>query len=499
MNKQKENIIERPPVVVVMGHIDHGKSTLLDYIRKSNVVAKEAGGITQHISAYEVNHKDPNGNLKKITFLDTPGHEAFSAMRSRGARVADIAILVVSAEDSVKAQTIEAWKTIVESGIPFIVAINKIDKPGANVEKTRMDLAEKGIYLEGYGGDIPSAEISAKVGTGIDKLLELVLLVAELGELKGDTMLPATGVVIESHLDPKRGISISAVIKNGSIKKGNCAVAGDAIAGIKIMDNFLGEPINEATFSSPIKITGFDKVPAVGSEVHVFENKKEAENYLKENKVQAVNTNNSRYTTNAKQIPVIIKADVLGTVEAIEKEILKLNTDQVEIKILSKGVGAIGESDVKLASSDKDALIIGFGVKVDNSARDANEKVGTPIEIFNVIYKITDWLKVAMEERRPKKEIEQGAGKLKILKKFSETKERQVVGGKVIEGKIAEGGLVKILRRDFEIGRGKIFGLEKNKVKSKEVEEGSECGVLVETKTEIAPGDVLEYIVTIID
>src|SRR3989344_2453428 len=264
-----ENAITRAPVVVVMGHIDHGKSTLLDYIRKTNVVEKEVGGITQHISAYEVEHTS-----KKITFLDTPGHEAFSAMRARGALVADIAILVVSAEDGEKPQTIEAYKTIAKSKIPFLVAINKIDKPEANVEKTKGELAEQEIYLEGYGGKVPFTLISAKTGEGIDELLGLIVVLAELEGFCGNLALPASGSVIEANLDSRRGIYATLIIKDGTLKRGMTVAAESALCSTRIMENFKGEPIAEASFSSPIRLVGFDKMPKVGGQFRAFSTKR---------------------------------------------------------------------------------------------------------------------------------------------------------------------------------------------------------------------------------
>lgn len=497
------NSITRPPVVVIMGHIDHGKSTLLDYIRKTNIVDKEAGGITQHLSAYEVVHKDEKGLSKKITFLDTPGHEAFSMMRVRGAKIADIAILVVSAEDSVKTQTVEALNTILESKIPYIVAINKIDKPGANIEKTKIDLAEKGVYIEGYGGSIPVAEISAKTGTGIDHLLELILLLAEVEDFKGDAKLPATGIVIESHLDTKRGVSATLLVKNGTLKKGMTVVVQDALVGTRIMENFLGKPANEVTFSSPVRLIGFDKIPTVGATFASYENKKEAEKAVelfKDGKVGGkVNDQvlGKETTEETKVVPIIIKTDVAGTIEAIEKEITKVCTDQITCKVISKGVGAIGEGDLKQASADKEAIIIGFNVKVESKARDLNESLGVEIHTFDIIYKITDWLREELEKRRPRKEMADSLGKVKIIKSFSATKERQVVGGKVTEGRITSNSVVKIIRREFEIGKATIVGLEQGKIKTKEVLEGSECGILVETKIEIASGDILEAFVMV--
>ncbi len=483
----------RPPVVVVMGHVDHGKSTLLDYIRKSNIVENEAGGITQHISAYEVMSKSDEGENRLITFLDTPGHEAFSKMRTRGAQAADIAILVVSAEDSVKAQTLEAYNTIIESKIPYIVAINKIDRPNANIEKTKMDLVEKGIYLEGLGGDIPFVSISAKTGTGIDELLSMIILVADLNELKGNPQLNATGVIIESKCEPKRGISATCVIKDGTLKSGMFVATGKAIVTTRIIENFLGKTIKEATFSSPIKLTGFESMPEVGGIFYSFKTKKEAENYVRGSEAEnIINKNNKAETFTGKIIPIIIKTDVSGTIEAIEKEIGKLETNEISFKIISKGVGAINESDLKMGNVNKESIIVGFNTKLDNGARDLNETLKVKVETFDIIYKLIDWLKEVVEERRPRIETLEIIGSLKVLKTFGSTKDKHVVGGKVITGKIALGSKIRIIRRDFEIGTGKIVELQANKIKSKEIQEGNDCGIQVETKVDIAPGDVFE-------
>ncbi len=496
---EKTALVERSPVVVVMGHIDHGKSTLLDYIRKTNVVDKEAGGITQHISAYEVKHKNEAGVLKRITFLDTPGHEAFSKMRTRGATAADIAILVVSAEDSVKTQTLEAWQTIVDSKIPYIVAINKIDKPAANIEKTKMDLAEKGVYLEGYGGDVPFVEISAKIGTGVDHLLEIILLVAELAELSGDASVPAEGVVIESHRDPKRGVSASLIIKNGTLESGMFVVAGEAISTTRMLENFLGEAAKEATFSSPIRITGFDAVPEVGGVFHSYKTKKEAEVARENNRstMQVKKASSKSGGKEIKTIPLIIKADVSGTLEAIEKEVRNLAQETIAFKIVNLGVGSIGEADIKLAAADKDTIIVGFNTKIDSAARDANEMLHAPIHTFDIIYKMTEWLKEEMEARRPRQMVEETSGVAKVQRCFSKTKDRQVVGGKVLSGTLLANAQVRIMRRDFELGRGKIIELQQGKVRAKEVAEGLEFGVQIESKTELAPGDMLESFITI--
>ncbi len=501
MNPQtkKSHIVERSPVVVVMGHVDHGKSTLLDYIRKSNIVEAEAGGITQHISAYEVNHKDENGQNKMITFLDTPGHEAFSKMRARGALTADIAILVVSAEDSVKAQTLEAYNTIVENKIPYIVAINKIDKPNANVEKVKMDLVEKGIYLEGMGGDIPFVPISSKDGSGVSELLDMILLVSMMHTLTGDRDVPASGIIIEANREPKRGISATGIIKNGTLKSGMFVACGNALVTTRILENFLGKNIKEASFSSPIKLIGFDMMPEVGSEFISFKTKKEAEAYIKETKDNSLPKNEDiKSNQTGKIIPVLIKTDVSGTIEAIEKEISKLNCDEISFKIIGGGVGAINESDLRMASINKDTVVFGFNTKIDNGARDLNEQLKVSIETFDIIYKLVDRLKEVIEERRPRQEQIEVIGTVKILKTFSSTKDKQVVGGKVIIGRITDNSNVRIMRRDFEIGRGKIVGLQTNKIKAREILEETDCGILVESKVDVAPGDLLEAFIMVI-
>jgi translation initiation factor IF-2 len=497
--EKKSHIVERPPVACVMGHVDHGKSTLLDYIRKSNIVSDEAGGITQHISAYEVTHKDENGNDKLITFLDTPGHEAFSKMRARGAVTSDIAILVVSAEDGVKAQTLEAYNTIIENKIPYIVAINKIDKPNANVEKVKMDLVEKGIYLEGMGGDIPFVLISAKVGTGVPELLDMILLVSMMHTLTGDRNLNASGIIIEANREPKRGISATAIIKDGTLSSGMFIACGEAIVTTRILENFLGKPIKEATFSSPVRLVGFESMPEVGCTFLSFHTKKEAEEYVniikKEKSIPKASEESIILAS--KIIPLLIKTDVSGTIEALEKEINKLNGDDISYKIISKGVGAINESDLKMANVNKDTVVVGFNTKLDNGARDLNESLKVNIQIFDIIYKLIDWLKETIDERRPRQEQVEITGTLKVLKTFGATRDRQVVGGKVINGRITDNGNVRIIRRDFEIGRGKIIGLQTNKIKAREVLEETDCGISIESKIDIAPGDALEAFIMV--
>ncbi len=499
---ENSNLIERPPVVAVMGHVDHGKSTLLDYIRKTNIVEKEHGGITQHISAYELQHKNADGVMKKITFLDTPGHEAFSNMRARGARAADIAVLVVAADDGVKAQTKEVYDTIIESKTPFIVAINKIDKPGANIEKTKNSLLEAGIYVEGYGGNISVVEVSAKTGAGIDDLLETILLTAELEGLTGNPYVNASGIVIESNLDEKRGISSTLVVKDGTLRKGMFVVVGDTMATTRIFEDFTGTAITSATFSSPISITGFSssvrifglvKVPKAGEEFRSFETKREAEDFVeacqtkKQSSEMLIENETLRYT-----IPVIVKTDVAGTGEAIMEEIVKIVSENCGFKIVRAGVGDISESDLTFAQADKNVLIIGFNVKVERTALDANEQIGATIKTFNIIYELTDWLRKQLEDRRPRIEEKSVLGSIKVLKVFNQTKNRLVFGGRVNSGLIKVGSSVDILRRENKIGSGKIVGLQQSKVEAKEVGEGLEFGGMIESDIEIAPGDMLE-------
>jgi translation initiation factor IF-2 len=491
---------KRGPIVVVMGHIDHGKSTLLDYIRKTNVVDGEAGGITQHLSAYEVNHKDESGENRRITFIDTPGHEAFSKMRERGADIGDIAILVVSAEDSVKAQTLEAYKTIKESGIPFIVAINKIDRPGANPEKTKMDLAENEIYLEGQGGDVPYVLISAKVGTGIDELLSMILLVADMHEFTMDTNVAAEGIVIEAHLDAKRGTTATLVLKNGTLKKGMWVVAGHAKVNTRIMENFQNKPVDELTPSAPVRLVGFDILPHVGSTFKAFDSKKDAEEAQQAGEANlAKYSMHEVYDAETVVIPIIIKTDVAGTGEAVEKEIKKLEQDQLKFKVIERGVGAIGENDIRLAGGDKQSIIIGFNVKIEGKARDLNEQYQIPIETFTIIYKISDFLKEIVDQRRPRKETLVVTGQVKIIRVFSQTKEKQVIGGKVVEGTVLSDSPVRIIRRENEIGKAKILEIQHNKLKVKSIEAPLEFGMQIESKTEIAAGDILETFKVVTD
>lgn len=485
------NITKRPPVVVVMGHIDHGKSTLLDTIRKSNVVDGEAGGITQHLSAYVVEHKTSEGNIETITFLDTPGHAAFQKMRLRGADVADVAILIVSAEDGVKPQTLEALASIKQANIPFVVAINKIDKPGADIPRTQASLIENEIYIEGMGGDIPWAPISAKAGTGIDELLDLVVLTADLADLKGDTNGVCEGRIIESNMDAKRGNTATLIVTNGTLASGMFVVSGTTYSPVRIMEDYQGKSIREASLSAPVRIVGWSEIPDVGSSFTTVATKKEAEALISENKELRDTQTRSFKNTNLPIVPILIKADVVGTIEAIQHELDKFESDRIAIRVIDTGVGDINVNDVQNVSATKDAIIVGFNVKVERPAQDLAERLEVEIDTFNIIYELSEWLETALKNRTPKKEERVETGTVKILKHFSTQKNTHVLGGRVESGSIKMKQTVKILRRDIEIGTGVVKNLQQAKADVQEVLEG-EFGMQLDTKTELAAGDYLK-------
>ncbi len=497
MQKKSTNHIARPPVIAIMGHVDHGKSTLLDYIRKTNIVEGEAGGITQRISAYEVEHKSSDGKTHKITFLDTPGHEAFTAIRARGAKVADIAILVVSAEDGVKPQTVEALQSIKKASIPYIVAINKIDKEGADIDRTKGNLAEHEIYVEGYGGTIPFVPISAKTGQGVSDLLDMMILQAELEELTGDPSIPALGVIIEANLDKKKGISATIIIKNGTLKSGMTVTAGTALSPVRMIENFLGKPIKEATFSNPIRLIGWNELPQVGTTIKTFEDKKAATEYVVSQQTATVYNAKDNDADDITVIPIMLKANEAGGLEALQHEISKIKGEKIRVKVIQSSVGDITENDVKTASARTNTIILGFNVKLDATARSTAEKSNVEIQVFDIIYKLSEWLEKAIKERTPKMLVDESTGIAKILKVFSKTKDKQVLGARVEKGQVVIGAEVKILRRDFEIGKGRVRELQKFKNAVQEVPEGQEFGTLIESKIEIAPGDRIEAFMTI--
>lgn len=505
MSEQNTKLIERPPVVVIMGHIDHGKSTLLDFIRKSNVVAGEAGSITQHLGAYEVEH-ERNGETKRITFIDTPGHEAFKSVRSRGAEVADVAVLIVSAEDGVKPQTIEAIEAIKKSKVPYVVAINKIDTPKANVEKTKTSLIENEIYLEGMGGNIPFAEISALSGKNVEELLDLILLSAEIEEYKADPESDAEGFVVESHKDKFTGITTTLVIKSGTLKQGQFVTSCDAYSPVRLMKDHNNKQIKEATFSTPVSVSGWNKIPRVGFEFTTFDNKKEAEQYCNDfdaqKKTMKVSENKigdmGGKIRKAEEfmVPIIIKADTDGSLEAILYELNKVESanegTNAQTKIISTSTGNIGENDLKFASGNQNTIIVGFGVDIDKQAEIMAERLGIKTKTFDIIYELTDWLMETIEENRPRMEIEERRGLAKVLRIFNKVRNHQILGGRVTEGVVSVGNKFRILRRGEEIGNGIIKGMQQQKSETNEVSEGTEFGTSVDAKIEIAAGDEIE-------
>lgn len=488
---------ERPPIVAVLGHVDHGKSTLLDFIRKSNTVAKEAGGITQHVAAYEVVH-DHEGKKKRITFIDTPGHAAFSAIRARGAKAADIAILVVAADDGVKAQTLEALKSIRDANTPFIVAINKIDKPTANIERTQASLAEEGVYLEKLGGDVPWTAISAKTGQGVDELLDLILLVAEVEGFTGGNGL-ARGYVIEAHRDQKRGLAATLIITDGILESGMAILAGRAIAPVRIMEDHLGKNLKSATFSTPVTLVGFDEMPTVGSEFQTFKNKKEAEVARPEAPRTQPTARQETSDEGPFYMPLIIRADTTGSLEAIAHELIRVGDEHKRIELVQSGIGTISENDIKVAlSGSSQGVVVGFNVAVDPIAEALARERGVRVETFDIIYKMTERLQELLDTAAPKREVQEILGRAKVLKQFSSRKVEHVIGGKVLEGYLARKGRVRIMRRDIKVGEGVVRNIQTNKQDVDRIEEGREFGAQIEAPFEIAQGDVLECFVQVL-
>ncbi|HWP61831.1 MAG TPA: translation initiation factor IF-2 [Candidatus Paceibacterota bacterium] len=483
---------ERPPIVAVLGHVDHGKSTLLDFIRKANVVAGEHGGITQHVAAYEVVHEH-EGKQKRITFIDTPGHAAFQAIRSRGARVADIAILVVAADDGVKAQTLEALQSIRDAGIPFIVAINKIDKPNADIARTQNSIMEQGVYLEKLGGDVPWTAISAKTGTGVDELLDLILIVAELQEFKADAAVPASGFVIEAHRDQKRGIAATLIITKGTLKKGMAVLAGRSVAPVRLMEDHLGADLSKASFSTPVVLVGFDELPEAGAEFQAFKNKKEAE--AARPQAQAVLGKIAEVTSEEKfLLPVIVRVDVAGSLEALEHELPKIGDAFRGVSLVQSGIGDISETDIKAALAAHISTVFGFNVRIDREAETLARQNGITFERFNIIYKLTERIEELMRAQAPRRTEEIITGRAKLLKVFSSRKDEHLVGGKVIDGEIAKKAKLVLKRAHVEIARGEVLSIQSAKRTVDKVEAGTEFGAQIVSEIEPHEGDIIECV-----
>lgn len=488
VNKNNQNLQPRPPIVVVLGHVDHGKTTLLDVIRKTNVVAKESGGITQHIGAYQVGHKG-----KIITFIDTPGHEAFCQMRSRGVKVADIAILVVAGEESVKPQTKEVINCIKTEKIPAIVVVNKMDNPRANFEKTIGELEKEGLVVEQRGGKIPAIKASAITGMGIDELLEMINLVAEMEELKADISNPASGAVIESYMDSKRGATATLIILEGTLKTDQWIVCGSAYGKIKNLGDFKGERVDEAKPGMPVIVLGLNEVPAVGDKFEVIESEEAA--LVKATATKEAKSKKSieikKPAEGAKILNIILKADVQGSLEAITESLAKLELEEIGMNILKADVGDISESDVKLAYP-ANAAIIGFRVKTSNEIVNLAKRSGVKIRNYDIIYELLEGIKKDASKLLEPESNREDLGKLKVIAIFRREKTRTIIGGKVTEGKIVNKTSVDIIRNEEKIGTGKIIQLQHNKQDMAEVEKGREAGILFEGDAIIEDGDILE-------
>lgn len=472
--------------MVVLGHVDHGKTALLDRIRKTKVAEREAGGITQHIGAYQIEHQN-----KKITFIDTPGHEAFSQMRSRGAKVADIAILVVAAEEGVKPQTKEAISHIKKSGIPLIATINKIDKPEANPEKVKRELAQAEIQVESMGGKVPQVLTSAKTGKGIPELLELILLVAEMENLKGDIHKTGEGVVIESYLDQKRGPTATLLVRDGILNQGEIVATPSTFGKIKILEDFQGKQLEKALPSLPCIAIGFEKVPQVGEKFEIYPDFESAQNYIEKKARKAEKGKVLFFEEGKKVLNLILKADVRGSVEAIEEMLRNLPQEKVILRILESGVGEISENDVKLAKSSR-ARILGFRVKTNPSAVALAVRDNIKILTFEVIYELAQGVRQLMEKILEPEKVRTDLGKVKVLVIFRTEKSRQIIGGKVTEGEVRKGAAIEVFRQDELLGRGKMINLQKNKKDAGKVVKGEECGILYEGEVRIEEGDILQ-------
>ena len=493
-----EDLKPRPPVVTIMGHVDHGKTTLLDYIRNSNITEQEVGGITQHIGAYYVETEEGD-----IVFLDTPGHEAFTAMRARGAQVTDIIVLVVAADDGVMPQTREAINHAKAANIPIIVAINKIDKPNAKPEVVKRQLAELGLLPEEWGGDTLVAEISAKTGKGVDELLSLILLQAEVLELKANPDRPAKGTIIESKLDKAKGPVATVLIKTGTLKKGDYFVCGEHYGRVRAMMDSQGRTISSAGPSMPVEITGISGVPTPGDDFVVVKNEKIAKEIVEYRKKKKTEVSGKKPSIRledlyakiqrgeVKELNLIVKADVHGSLEALEKAISELSTDEIKVSIIHSGIGAITESDVMLASASH-AIIIGFNVRAVGRVKEIAEREKVEIRYYKVIYDVIDSIKKAMQGLLEPEYKEVIIGHAEVKQTFRIPKVGTVAGCLVTEGRIERSAKVRVLRDGVVIHDGKIASLKRFKDDVKEVPAGYECGVGIENFNDIKEGDILE-------
>jgi translation initiation factor IF-2 len=495
-----EDLIPRPPIVTVMGHVDHGKTSLLDRIRSTNVIAGEAGGITQHIGAYNVQLEDG----RKITFLDTPGHEAFTAMRARGARVTDVAIIIVAADDNVMPQTVEAINHAGAAGVPIVFAINKIDKPGANPEKIKERLAEMNYLVEEWGGKYQSQDISAKNGIGIQELMEKVLLEADMLELKANPNRRASGSIIESELDKGRGYVSTVLVENGTLHQGDIVIAGSYFGRVKAMFNERNQRIETAGPAEPALILGLNGAPQAGDTFNVMETEQEArsianrreqlqrEQSLRTQKMLTLDDIGRRIAIgNFQQLNIIVKGDVDGSVEALSDSLIQLSTEEIQVNVIHKAVGQISESDVTLAAAS-DAIIIGFQVRPSLSARKEAEKAGVDIRLYSIIYSAIEEVKAAMEGMLAPEVKEEIIGNAEVLDVFRISKVGTVAGSMVRDGKIKRSSRVRLIRDGIVIFTGELESLKRFKEDVREVSSGYECGITIHNFNDIKVGDTIE-------
>ncbi|MGL4976984.1 MAG: translation initiation factor IF-2, partial [Cetobacterium sp.] len=493
-----EDLIERAPVITIMGHVDHGKTSLLDAIRTTSVASGEAGGITQKIGAYQITKAG-----KKITFVDTPGHEAFTDMRARGAQVTDIAILVVAADDGVMPQTIEALSHAKAANVPIIVAINKIDKEGSNPMRVKQELMEHGLVSVEWGGDTEFVEVSAKAKMNLDILLDTILITAEILELKANPKKRAKGIVLESRLDPKVGPIADVLIQEGTLKIGEVIVAGESMGKVRALVNDLGAKVQSATVSQPIEIIGFNDVPSAGDTFYVIQNEQHAkrivEEVAKERKISEVTRKSISLETlsqqmdhaNLKELNLILRADSRGSVEALRDSLLKLSHEEVIVNIIQAASGAITESDVKLAEASN-AIIIGFNVRPTTNALKEADSNGVEIRTSNIIYHITEDIEKALTGMLDPEFKEMYSGRIEIKKVFKVSKVGNIAGCVVVDGKVRKDSNIRILRNGVIVYEGKLNTLKRYKDDAKEVVAGQECGLGIENFNDIKEGDIVE-------
>ena len=494
----EKDLVERPPVITIMGHVDHGKTTLLDTIRNANVVAGEAGGITQHIGAYQIVY-----NGKPITFIDTPGHAAFTEMRARGASVTDIVIIIVAADDGVMPQTKEAIDHAKAADVPIVVAVNKIDKPGANPERVMTEMSQNGITPDVWGGDTLFVNISAKNGDGIDELLENLLLISEMQELKANPNRYASGTVIESKIDKYEGVVSTVLIQNGTLRLGDAVVVGNYAGKIRTLKNDKGENLVEAGPSMPVSITGISESPSAGDKFMAFENEKKAKS-ISEQRILLAKKRSNKGTTSVslddlfnrieageKEINVVLKADVKGSEEAVKNSLQKLDIEGIRVNVIRSSIGAISESDIVLAAASN-AIIIGFNIRPNNKIVEYAKEKGVDIRLYNIIYKVVEEMEAAMKGKLDPIYEEKVLGRAEVRRLFKFSKVGTIAGSYVLDGIIRRDAKARIIRDDVVIYDGNINSIAREKDQVKEVKQGLECGITIENYNDIKEGDVIE-------